>query len=190
MKILLTIVTILTSFFTNLETHTLQSDFSVIVVEDVDEMVNYSGSVTMQGNRFHINFMGYEAAYDGETMYVYSDDTDELTLLNPTEQELQEVNPFLFAKALLDVCNITERTVSDGRFTIVTLTPKDQSVGIKRFTLKIRNSDLTPVQADMKEGGKITTLKFGESRLEELDLPASTYTLRAKENTYINDMRQ
>jgi hypothetical protein len=42
----------------------------------------------------------------------------------------------------------------------------------------------------MKEGGKITTLKFGESRLEELDLPASTYTLRANENTYINDMRQ
>ena len=118
---------------------------------------------------------------------MYSGETDELTLTNPTQQELTETNPFLYAKALVDVCNLTERATSDGAQTIITLTPQDQSIGINRFTLRVRNNDLIPLQIEIKEGKKISTLKMKEPKFVS---PVKSYVIEAPDfDTYVNDMR-
>ena len=148
MKTLLLILSVLSSFLANLETKTLHSAFTVTVSEEVNAPMNYPGDIIMQGDKFRLEMMDIEAAYDGKTMYMYTGKTDELTLSNPTEQELLEANPFLYAKALVPVCNVTERTSGDQ--TIITLTPKDQSIGINRFVLKIRTADLIPLSAEIK----------------------------------------
>ena len=175
MSNLLFILTVLSSFLANLETKTLQSvetktlqsDFTVTVAEEVNAPMNYPGEIIMQGNKFRLVMFDIEAAYDGKTMYMYSAQTDELTLSNPTEQELLEANPFLYAKALVPVCNVTEKTTQDGVQTIVTLTPKDQSIGINRFVLKVRNSDLMPLSVEIKEGRNIDCrLKMEDWRLK------------------------
>ena len=188
MKIILTILTILSSFLANLETKTLQSQFTVTVAEEVNAPMNYPGEIIMQGNKFRLEMFDIEAAYDGKTMYMYSGQTDELTLTNPTEQELLESNPLLYAKALVPVCNVTERTTQDGSQTIVTLTPKDQSIGINRFVLKIRNSDLMPLSVEIKEGKKTSTLKLKEPKFVASN-PDYIYVLKPSKNTYLNDMR-
>ena len=183
---LLVILTVLSSFLANLETKTLQSDFTVTVAEEVNAPMNYPGSLTMQGDKFLLTMYGLEAAYDGKTMYMYSADTDELTLTNPTEQELLETNPFLYAKALVNVCNIVERATSDGKQTIITLTPKDQSIGINRFVLRVRTADLIPLQVEIKEGKKTSTLKMKEPKFVS---GKQEYVLKAEKGTYVNDMR-
>lgn len=187
MSTLLTILTILSSFLTNLETKTLQSDFTITVAEEVNAPMNFPGGIIMQGNKFRLEMMEIEAAYDGKTMYMYSSETDELTLSNPTEQELLEANPFLYAKALVNVCNISEKASQDGSQTIVTLTPKDQSIGINRFVLKIRNSDLMPLSVEIKEGKKTSTLKMKEPKFVQGAKEA--YVITPEKDTYVNDMR-
>ena len=187
MSTLLTILTILSSFLTNLETKTLQSDFTITVAEEVNAPMNYPGELSMHGPCFKVKMFNIEAAYDGKTMYMYSPETDELTLTNPTEQELLESNPLLYAKALVPVCNIVERTSQDGSQTIVTLTPKDQSIGINRFVLKIRNSDLMPLSVEIKEGKKTSTLKMKEPKFVQGIKEA--YVITPEKDTYVNDMR-
>ena len=187
MSTLLTILTILSSFLTNLETQTLQSDFTITVAEEVNAPMNYPGELTMHGPCFKVEMFNIEAAYDGKTMYMYSPETDELTLTNPTEQELLESNPLLYAKALVPICNIVERTSQDGSQTIVTLTPKDQSIGINRFVLKIRNSDLMPLSVEIKEGKKTSTLKLKEPKFVQGAKEA--YVITPEKDTYVNDMR-
>ena len=184
---LLTILTILSSFLTNLETKTLKSDFTITVAEEVNAPMNYPGELSMHGPCFKVEMFNIEAAYDGKTMYMYSPETDELTLTNPTEQELLESNPLLYAKALVPVCNIVERTSQDGSQTIVTLTPKDQSIGINRFVLKIRNSDLMPLSVEIKEGKKTSTLKMKEPKFVQGAKEA--YVITPEKDTYVNDMR-
>jgi len=181
---LLLILTILSSFLTNLETKTLQSDFTVTVAENVASPMNYPGTLTMQGSKFKLSMFNIEAAYDGKTLYMYSPDTDELTLTNPTEQELVEANPFLYAKALVNVCNITER--ESGEQTIITLTPKDQSIGINRFVLKLRTADLMPLQLEIKEGNKSSTLKLKNPKYITGD---RKWEIAPEKDTYVNDMR-
>ena len=188
MTTLLTILTVLSSFLANLENKTLQTAFTVTVAEEVNAPMNYPGEIIMQGNKFRLEMMDIEAAYDGKTMYMYSGQTDELTLSNPTEQELLEATPLLYAKALVPVCNVTERTTQDGLQTIVTLTPKDQSIGINRFVLKVRNSDLMPLSVEIKEGKKISTLKMKEPKFVSTT-PEEIYVLKPSKNTYVNDMR-
>ena len=186
MKIILTILTVLSTFLSNLETKTLQSDFTVTVAEEVNAPMNYPGTITMNGNCFRLSMFSIDAAYDGKTMYMYSGDTDELTLSNPTDQELVETNPLLYAKALVPMCNVTERTTSDGTQTIVTLTPKDQSIGINRFVLRVRNSDLMPLSVEIKEGNKTSTLKLKEPKFIT---EKQEYKIVPDKDTYINDMR-
>jgi outer membrane lipoprotein-sorting protein len=187
MTLLSVILTVLSAFLANLETKTLQSDFTVTVAEEVNAPMNYPGSMVMRGRQFKIEMFNIEAAYDGETMYMYSPETDELTLTNPTEQELLESNPLLYAKALVPVCNIVERTSQDGSQTIVTLTPKDQTIGINRFVLKVRNSDLMPLSVEIKEGKKTSTLKMKEPKFVQGAKEA--YVITPEKDTYVNDMR-
>ena len=184
MTTLLTILTILSSFLTNLETKTLQSDFTVTVSEQADMPMNYPGTLVMQGEQFKLKMFSLEAAYDGQTMYMYSAETDELTLTNPSRQELIETNPFLYAKTMCGLCEVTER--SEGELTVITLTPKDQSAGINRFVLRLRTADLMPLQLDIKEGAKTSTLRMKNPQfIEEL----YEYKLTPGNETYINDMR-
>jgi outer membrane lipoprotein-sorting protein len=185
---LLLIVSILSSFLANLETKTLQSDFTVTVAEEVNAPLNFPGSIIMQGRQFKLSMFSIEAAYDGQTLYMYSAETDELTLSHPTEQELLEANPFLYAQALVDVCNVTERTITDNQspITIITLTPRDQSVGINRFTLRVRNEDLMPLSAEIKEGKKTSSLKM---KAPKFVTDKQEYKLTPDKDTYVNDMR-
>ena len=186
MKLLLIILSVLSSFLSNLETKTLQSDFVVTVAEEVNAPMNYPGSITMRGNCFRLSMFSIDAAYDGKTMYMYSGETDELTLSNPTDQELVETNPFLFAKALVPKCNVTERAANDNKETIITLTPKDQSIGINRFVLRVRNSDLMPLSVEIKEGKKTSSLKMKEPKFINTK---TDYVITAEDGTYVNDMR-
>ena len=186
MKLLLIIVSILTSFLTNLETKTLQSDFTITVSEEVNAPMNFPGQITMQGDKFRLAMMAIEAAYDGKTMYMYSGDTDELTLTNPSEQELLEANPFRYAQALVDVCNVTEKASQDGKQTIITLTPKDQSIGINRFVLHVRDADLMPLKAEIKEGKKTSSLKLKEPKFVS---GAQQFVIVPEKSTFVNDMR-
>jgi len=183
---LLIIVSVLTSFLANLETKTLQSDFTITISEEVNAPMNYPGQLVMQGDKFRLAMLDIEAAYDGKTMYMYTEQTDELTLTNPTEQELLEANPFRYAQALVPVCNVTERASQNGKQTIITLTPKDQSAGINRFTLLVRNEDLMPLKAEIKEGKKNTVLQLKEPKFVTT---TNEYVLEPNKNTYINDMR-
>ena len=183
MKLCLIIVTVLQSFLTSLETKTLQADFTLTISADASQPLNHTGSVTMQGEKFRLAVFDMQAAYDGNTLYIYNEDTDELTLSRPTEQELLETNPFLYARALSEVCNITERE-ADGS-TIITLTPKDQSIGIQRFTLTL-GKDKLPVRLEVREGKKTTSLIL---RNTKYITEQQTYILTPDPKTFVNDLR-
>jgi len=189
MKLCLIILAALSSFLTGLETKTLQSDFTLSMAADATQPLNYTGSVTMSGERFKLTILDIQAAYDGKTLYIYQEDNDELTLSYPTEQELLETNPFLYARALSKVCNITEREANGS--TVITLTPKDQSIGIQRFTLTMGANNL-PARLEVKEGKKTTSLVLRNAKYLEGDaLKNVKYQLQAADypTAFVNDLR-
>ena len=184
MKLLIITLTILQSLFSTLEQKTLQSDFSITITQEQTQPMTYAGTLAMRDQKFALEFIGIEAAYDGQTLYMYSEDTEELTLSTPTEEELIQTNPFLYARALLPLCEYAEKAVGDK--TQITLTPRDQSLGIYKFVLRLVTTNLLPVSAEIHESdGKVTTLRLNNPEYKN-ECPKFSIE---KPEAFINDLR-
>jgi hypothetical protein len=138
----------------------------------------------MRDQKFALEFFGIEAAYDGQTLYMYNEDAEELTLSTPTQEELIQTNPFLYARALLPLCEYAEKAVGDK--TQITLTPRDQSLGIHKFVLRLVTATLLPLSAEIHEAdSKLTTLKLNHPEYKN-ECPSFTIE---KPEAFINDLR-
>ena len=189
MKCLFIILTVLQSLFAALEQKTLVSDFAITISDNPSPTANnqpitYTGELSMHGKQFMLEMFGIEAAYDGHTLYMYSEDTEELTLSIPTEEELVQTNPFLYAQALLPACQYAEKAMDNT--TEITLTPKDTTIGITKFTVHITTNTLLPNLVEIYEtGNKTTTLQLSNAVYTE----AETTFIIEKEGVFVNDLR-
>ena len=192
MKLLLIIFTVLQSLLATLEQKTLVSDVSISIADQQSQPITYTGSLAMHGKQFTLSMFNMEAAYDGNTLYIYSEDLEELTLSSPTEEELVQTNPFLYAQALLPICQYTEKVVGDK--TMITLTPNNPSaeeddgnmLPISKFVLRVATATLLPVSAEIHETeGNITTLRLTKAQYSD-NPPAF---IIEKEGAFINDLR-
>ena len=188
MKFLLITLTVLQSLFAALEQKTLQSEFTISIADAQTQPMTYSGSITMHGRQFALEMFNLEAAYDGNTLYMYSEDTEEITLSTPSEEELVQANPFLYAQALLPVCQYAEKVVGDK--TQITLTPTspiaDSPSPIAKFVLRATTATLLPTTVEIhEEGGQVTTLRLNDARYTD-ETPSFVIE---KEGAFINDLR-
>ena len=187
MKCLLIILTVLQSLFAALEQKTLQSDFTITIADTqsavaYSQPMTYSGTLAMHGKQFILEMFGIEAAYDGNTLYMNIEDTEELSLSTPTEEELVQTNPFLYAQALLPICQYAEQTIGDK--TQITLTPTQSPIA--KFILRVATTTLLPLSAEIHEvEGQITTLRLTNSQYTD-EVPSFTIE---KEGAFINDLR-
>lgn len=184
MKLLLIICTVLQSLLATLEQKTLLSDFSLSIAEQQSQPITYTGDLAVHGKQFTLSMFALEAAYDGNTLYMYSEDTEELTLSTPSQEELLQTNPFLYAQALLPLCQYVEKVVGDK--TQITLTPNDQSAGITKFVLRVVTTSLLPTTVEIHEdASKTTTLRLNNARFTD-ETPSF---ILEKDGAFINDLR-
>ncbi len=175
---------VLNRFFQALTEKTLQADFRITISADANQPISYNGEITMHGEQFLLMMGDMEIAYDGTTLYNYSESLDELTLSTPTEEELLQANPLLFAQALAHSCTI-KQSEANGNY-IFTFTPENTSAGVLSFTLHIRKSDLLPLKAVMKESVQNTTTLHFVNATYITTTPS--FVLR-KEEAFVNDLR-
>lgn len=190
MNLLFIIVTVLQSLLTTLEQKTLQTNFTISIAQQQEQPMTYSGDLTMHGKQFALNMLSTQAAYDGKTLYTYSEDMDELSLSTPSEEELLQTNPFLYAQALLPGCQYTETVIGDK--TQITLTPTSSpnspiaSSPIAKFVLRLTTATLLPTSIEIHEDdGNTTTLRLSNAQFSD-SIP--TFTIE-KEGAFINDLR-
>lgn len=177
-------LTVLQSLLAILEQKTLISEFTISMAEQNSQPLTYMGDLSMHGKQFALSMFAIEAAYDGQTLYMYSEDTEELTISTPTEEELLQTNPFLYAQSLLPLCQYSEKVIGDK--TQVTLTPVNNSLPISKFVLRVTTLTNLPAIVEIYEkSGKTTTLRLTNPKYTD-SIP--TFFIE-KEGAYINDLR-
>ena len=192
MKLLLIILTVLQSLLATLEQKTLVSDFTMTYTQspiaNSQSPITYTGNLAMHGKQFSLSMFNMEAAYDGNTLYMYSDELEELSLSTPTEEELVQTNPFLYAQALLPVCQYAEKVVGDK--TQITLTPTSPIANtqspIAKFVLRVTTATLLPTMVEIHETeGPLTILRLNNAHYTN-ETPSFVIE---KEGAFINDLR-
>ena len=200
MKLLFVLLTVFESFLAALSQHTLQSDLRVTVTAEASQPITYAGSLCMQGERFRVAMLGLTAAFDGTTLYLYQSETEELTVSDPSADELMQTNPLCFVRAALPLCHTTERSARNGAETVITFTPKEMASaaqpavlpdGFRSLTLCVRNADMMPLSVEMREKKHTTSLSFLAPRYLTAGEPVQSFVLTQEDfpDAYINDLR-
>ena len=60
------------------------------------QSMNTSGTITVKGRKFHATTPQAIVWFDGKTQWTYVKKNDEVNVANPSESELQSINPYNF----------------------------------------------------------------------------------------------
>ncbi|MBQ2519504.1 MAG: hypothetical protein II681_01655 [Bacteroidaceae bacterium] len=70
--------------------------FSATSFSGTDEQGTVSGTMLLQGNRFCVSTDEMQTWFDGKTQWTYVPENGEVNVTEPTEKEMQAVNPYSF----------------------------------------------------------------------------------------------
>lgn len=105
----------------------------------------YSGSgvIKAQGKKFSVSLPDVKVWYNGKDMYTYNGNSNETTVVVPTDEELSQSNPLAYVTTAPHNYNVTFSTVKKAGKDILELTPKKKG-DVKRITLTLRKTDCIP----------------------------------------------
>ena len=86
---------------TKLNTQTLRANFKLDFFEK-NNVISQSlqGNLILQAKKFHLNTPEVKAWFDGKTQWAYFAQNNEVSVTNPTTEELAETNPAMIISEL------------------------------------------------------------------------------------------
>lgn len=122
-----------------------------INIKDLNAKTTYSfdGSIQMKGNKFYLSTPDTDSWFDGKTQWVYLKDSEEINITEPSEEEIQMINPSVIFdlykknsnyKFIGEKKDIKQRNVYE-----VELIPDNKQGEIQKITVQINKIDYMPV---------------------------------------------
>ena len=101
-----------------------------------------AGKFVMNGKKFHIDSDVVKVWYDGKTQWGLNSEAKEVSITEPTDQELIETNPLTILAAYKSKCNTKFSKTKSTRYDIVELIPK------------VKNNDFTLIEVRIDKATK------------------------------------
>ena len=128
------------------ENYKAQNGISANYVITTDQG-NTTGQIAMQGNKFRMSSADLICWYDGKTQWSYSTMTDEVCITEPTDEELQMLNPYSIIMNFLHSFNaflMKSDTESNHEVLMKPKTPK--STDIASVTIWVSKQKYLPMK--------------------------------------------
>lgn len=121
-----------------------------------------SGQIFVKGNKFHIVTEPLITWFDGKTLWQYVKSSGEVNISQPTEAEVQKMNPYVFLNLYkkgyaMHTSNTTLRGKSCYE---VTLTAQNRGADISAMIITIDKQQYTPLCVRLKNNGQWTRLSI------------------------------
>lgn len=115
-------------------------------------MGSTSGSIIIKGKMFHATTPQASVWFDGKTQWTYMKDNDEVNISNPTEAQLQTINPYNFINLYKKGYKATLN--SSGSSHVVHLTATSAERKIKELFITVDKKTYHPTQVKLLQGKK------------------------------------
>ena len=142
--------------------------------EASDPTGKVTGEAVMAGKRFVIvtDAGDFETWFDGKTQWTYNDASDEVSMTEPTQAEIIEVNPLVIISDVKDRYKIIPLTSTGSSFSKFRLEPIVDNSSVKSAIVTIDNRSGWPVeiQAVLSDSGSVS-LRFSETSVGEKIAP-------------------
>ena len=138
---------------------------------------NASGTILIKGKKFHATTSKATVWFDGKTMWTYMKDNEEVNVSNPTEAQLQTINPYNFINLYKNGYSSTLNKTGNAYVVHLTSTAKDRK--IKELFITIDKQSYHPTQVKLLQG-KIWTI-FEIKNLSKSKIADSEFRFNAKD---------
>lgn len=151
------------------------------------QMGETSGKISVKGKKFHASTPLAIVWFDGKTQWTYIKKNDEVNVSNPSEAELQAINPYNFINMYKKGYKYTMKTT--GNTHIVHLNATDKKRSVQEMYITVNKSTYIPTEVKMRQGSKWITISI--SNFKATPLNDSMFRFNAKDfpNAEVIDLR-
>ena len=144
-----------------------------------------SGDLTIKGNKFRMTLGANETKFDGKTQWVFVSEFNEVSITEPTTDELKEINPLVMIEHYVEKDRISEG--EDGAINFYPTDPKSSEYF--RIELRLNKLNLpTRLVIHQKNGDKIT-LVWDSLNKTKVDDEYFAFDVAKYPNVEVNDLR-
>ena len=143
------------------------------------------GTISVKGKKFYANTSAGIVWFDGKTQWTYVQQNDEVNICNPTQADLQAINPYNFIYMYKQ--GYTSTMSTNGNSYVVTLKGKDKK--IQEMVITINKQTYVPTQIRMLQNKQWTTVKVSNFRTVKLSDSIFRFNSKAYPNAEIIDLR-
>ena len=138
---------------------------------------NTNGCISIKGKKFQATTPQATVWFDGKTQWTYMKNNDEVNVSNPTEAQLQAINPYNFINLYKN--GYTSTLNKNGSDFIVHLTASASNKKIQELFITVDKKSYHPKQVKMLQGKKWTV--FDITDLKKESIPDSQFRFNAKD---------
>ena len=135
------------------------------------------GEIAVKGNKFHATTPDATIWFDGKTQWTYMKGNDEVNISNPTEAQLQAINPYNFINIYKKGYKLEAKKVE--HFYEVHLIPTDKNRKIQEMCIVVDETSYHPTHVKMKQKDKWSTIVI--SRLKTASLSDDLFKFNSKD---------
>ena len=136
-----------------------------------------TGTIAVKGQKFYATTMHAMMWFDGKTQWTYMKKNDEVNVANPSESEIQAINPYNFINMYKKGYKMTMTTAATDY--TVHLTATDAKRQVQELFITVDKKSYHPTQVKMLKGKKWTS--FDISDLKNEKLADSMFSFNAKD---------
>lgn len=102
------------------------------------------GSFSSEGEKFRLHSPQATTWYDGKNMWTANNSTKEITLVNPSSDEVRQTNPFSYLRNYKKEYNVFYSKRKDNRRYLLLLNPRSANSEIKAVEIALNKKTLMP----------------------------------------------
>lgn len=137
----------------------VKAEFSVKAVTGGVTEGSESGTIELKGEKFVLKTGDVTTWFDGKTQWSYVTKNDEVNVSTPTQEELQQINPYTFLYLYQKGFSYkmgTAKTFRGKAVMEVVLTAKDKKQELERITLYVTKNNYEPLFISLRQRGQST----------------------------------
>lgn len=176
----------------NMQRSPFKFEFTTIYIPgNQSEKQTQKGVLALNGNKMYISLAGMETFFDGKTQWVYVAKNNEVSISEPTMQELKELNPLLMIRDYGKSHRVVfDEVTEDGVWHLILYPTVAQKVDYFRISLTIDKSTnlLKKIEFSQRNADKVI---FSIQKQVLLEPTANLFTFDTSKHPHveINDLR-
>jgi outer membrane lipoprotein-sorting protein len=183
---------LINSFIQSIQQSAIQTGFSIASTEkNALNSQRFSGKLLLKGNQFYLEMEDMQVWFNGKTQWVYLKQSNEVTITEPSEEEIAAVNPVAVLTAFRAKSNLKKGISKNPQNVKIDMTPRKKGETFSKMEAEFVKSsgNLSLIRIHYSNGSR-HEIQLSNYRLQQ-QIPAGSFVFdRSKfKNVIVNDLR-